>query len=116
MATITQFGKTIRKMRIEKDETMMDMAKRLDVSPSFLSSVETGRKPVPDTLVEKIASTYHLADDCVSTLRQEAAESTKTYRITPDEGDHALVAAFARKLDLLSDDQKQEIMTILRKD
>lgn len=53
MAVLTPFGKTVRKLRIDADCTMADMAEALGVTPAYLSAVEVGRKPVNDRLVEK---------------------------------------------------------------
>lgn len=38
----TEFGKALRKMRIEKDENMAAMAKKMEISLSYLSAIETG--------------------------------------------------------------------------
>lgn len=116
MATTTLFGKTLRKLRIERDETMMDMAAKLACSPSFLSSIETGRKPVPAGFVSKLGVIYGLSGEVQQELQKQVEESAKVYRITPDVGDQALVAAFARRLDVLSDNDKQQIFDILNKD
>ncbi|WP_454694661.1 helix-turn-helix domain-containing protein [Achromobacter aegrifaciens] len=116
MATTTLFGKTLRKLRIERDETMMDMAAKLACSPSFLSSIETGRKPVPAGFVSKLGASYGLSEEFQQELQRQLEESAKVYRITPEAGDQALVAAFARRLDMLSDNDKQQIFDILNKD
>lgn len=116
MATATPFGKALRKLRIERDETMMEMAANLVCSPSFLSSIETGRKPVPAGFITKLATVYGLSEAFQQELQRYVEENAKVYRITPDAEDQALVAAFARRLDMLSDNEKQEIFNILNKD
>lgn len=116
MATATLFGKALRKLRIERDETMMDMAAKLTCSPSFLSSIETGRKPVPAGFVNKLGAGYGLSEEFQQELQRHVEESAKVYRIAPEAGDQALVAAFARRLDMLSDNEKQQIFDILNKD
>ncbi len=45
---LTEFGKAIRKIRLDKGEILKDMAKRLGISSAFLSAVENGRKNVPE--------------------------------------------------------------------
>jgi transcriptional regulator with XRE-family HTH domain len=117
MANLTDFGKAIRKLRIERGETMLDMSEKVGKSPSFLSAVETGRKPVPLQLVDDIAKAYQLPGLMVEQLREVAEKSINEFRITPHrEADQALVATFARKLDSLNDDQRQSILRILLKD
>ena len=51
--SLTEFGKAVRKARIECDQTLANMASALGVTPAFLSSVETGRKKIPTELIEK---------------------------------------------------------------
>ena len=41
---LTDFGKAVRKARLDADETLATMAESLNVSPAFLSAMETGRK------------------------------------------------------------------------
>lgn len=49
----TELGKTLRKIRIDRDELLKDMAEKLDMSPSMLSSIENGtRKPPTGFLCE----------------------------------------------------------------
>ncbi len=44
---LTQFGIFLRKLRLDSNEIMKEMATKLDVSPSFLSTVENGKKTIP---------------------------------------------------------------------
>jgi len=115
MAVLTEFGKEIRKLRIERGETMQDMSDKIGKSPSFLSAIETGRKPVPPQVVEDVAEKYQLSPAASSALRAAAAKSASAFKITPStEKDHALVAAFARKFDSLDDAQRERIFKILK--
>ncbi len=50
----------------------IDMAKKLDISVSFLSSVEIGKKSVPVGLEEKIIELYDLDQEKALLLRKEA--------------------------------------------
>lgn len=51
---LTEFGKAIRKARIDASETLSSMAKAIGVSSSFLSSVENGKKKMPQDKSKKI--------------------------------------------------------------
>ena len=44
---LTMLGKFLRKLRIDRNELLKDMAGKLDVTVSFLSSVENGKKKMP---------------------------------------------------------------------
>lgn len=54
MADTIFLGKYLKKLRIDNDENMSDIATKLDVSSSFLSAVETGKKKIPSSMVTKI--------------------------------------------------------------
>ena len=47
---LTKFGKELRKIRIENDEILKDMADKLNVTAAYLSAVENGNRKVPDAL------------------------------------------------------------------
>lgn len=50
----TEFGKIIRKARIDTGETLSTMAKGIKKTVSFLSAIETGTKKIPMDLVPVI--------------------------------------------------------------
>ena len=54
----TQFGKELKKLRIDLGITLMDMANKINVSAAFLSAIETGRKRIPDGTLDVLASAY----------------------------------------------------------
>ena len=53
---LSPFGKFCRKLRLERGELLLDMAKKLQVQSSYLSSVEVGRKSVPESWKDEIAN------------------------------------------------------------
>jgi transcriptional regulator with XRE-family HTH domain len=53
---LTEIGKFLRKIRIDRGLLLKDMALGLEVSPAYLSMVETGKKPTSSDFVEKIAT------------------------------------------------------------
>ena len=76
---VTAFGKILRKRRIDSSEILGDMAKRLDVSAAYLSSIENGLREIPDSFVEKISKEYGLSEaekqgavDAMAKLTQNA--------------------------------------------
>ena len=44
---LTALGRFLRKIRIDRNELLKDMADKLEVSASFLSAVENGKKSMP---------------------------------------------------------------------
>ena len=97
---LTQFGITLRKKRVERCETLGDMARDLGVSASFLSGIETGRKRAPNELVDKIVANLQLDMFEADALRKAAQETGPEIRIPlAGKGNDArsVAAAFARR-------------------
>ena len=69
----TELGKFLRKLRIDKNEILLDMANKLGVSPSFLSSVEIGKRQMPPMWNIRICKLYALTDAQKATLEQVIA-------------------------------------------
>lgn len=55
---LTEFGKAIRKARIDANETLLSMATAIGTSPAFLSGMETGRKKIPTEWVNIITEFF----------------------------------------------------------
>lgn len=56
---MTKFGIFIRKFRLDRGIRLRDMAKDLDISPAYLSGMETGHKDIPQSLADQIISVYN---------------------------------------------------------
>jgi transcriptional regulator with XRE-family HTH domain len=100
MSELTPFGKALRKLRIEKSLRLLDLATKLDVSTSFLSAVETGKKPIPNGFVRKLSHTLTISQAELEELHR-AEDRTRTEVPVDDkkEEDRELIAALARRLD-----------------
>lgn len=112
MTTLTVFGKFCRNLRIDNNERLQDMAARLEVSPAFLSSVETGRRKPPKGWDDKIISLYRLPEEKAEKLREVI------YFVQNDpildmsnmkEEDRKLLRAMARKIPFMSEKEKRLI-------
>lgn len=113
---LTDFGKLCRKLRIDNDQVLYDMAEVLGVAPSFLSAVENGKKNVPNGWCETIRERYHLNGTEYGML-VEARDNSKIQvkiDLSKSEGeDRNLAFSFARSFESLSSDQKNKILKIL---
>lgn len=112
---LTKFGVFIRKFRLDQGMLLRDMAKSLGISPAYLSGMETGNKPIPDNLGIKILQIYKLSSDCATELIDSIDLSQKQI-IVNTKGDilnNQIVIAFNRKKDLLTVEQKKQILNIL---
>lgn len=93
---ITEFGKAVRKARIDADVTLASMALALGTTPSFLSAMEMGRKKIPADWVQRIES--YFSNNGVSVRLAELADvANKTVPIDGlSPAQQMLVAGFAR--------------------
>ena len=53
---LTAFGKALRKIRIDRNLLLKDMADGLGCSSPFLSAIESGTKKIPDDMIERISN------------------------------------------------------------
>ena len=51
---LTEFGKAVRKARLDSGDTLKTMAKSLGITPAFLSAIEHGKNKIPPHLVVRI--------------------------------------------------------------
>lgn len=112
----TQLGKELKKLRIDLGMTLMDMAKEINVSAAFLSSIETGRKRVPDNFLETLASNFDAVAEqrnkyeiLINQARQEVRMSVSGTNYEDAE----LATALARRFGSLSAEEKQQLMSII---
>ena len=71
----TCFGKELRKIRIDREETQIDMARRLGISSSLLSMIERGERSVPLGMVARVREEYGLDDEEAAMLEAAQARS-----------------------------------------
>lgn len=57
---LTHIGKQTRKIRIDNEELLIDMANKLGISASYLSAIETGKRKTPDNFVSNIEKIYKI--------------------------------------------------------
>ncbi|WP_296228608.1 helix-turn-helix domain-containing protein [Ralstonia sp. UBA689] len=94
---LTEFGKTVRKARIDTGQTLLSMAQELGVTASFLSAMETGRKKISAEWVTRITGFFDLHGAPIPNLDTLAAASNE---VVPVDGlplqHQLLVAGFAK--------------------
>lgn len=114
---LTEFGKMIRKYRIENSMLLKDMSDMLGLSSSYLCALETGTKDITSDFEDRLFSKIKFSSDEKAQL-QKAIDHTRSrnFKISSDETelDKELVGAFCRKHTKLSDIQKRDILRILR--
>ena len=115
---VTKLGIFLRKLRLDNNEIMKDMAKKLGVSPSFLSAVENGKKKMPDTWLDSIINLYDLDEEKQNELMISIEESQKKVEIALDEfsgSKKRLLLSFARELKGMDESDLEIIKNLLKK-
>ena len=116
----SSFGKMVRKLMIDNDETLVDLATVLGgVSTAFVSAVLTGKKAVPEHWVSAICEHYHL-DHKEQNALYSAYLSQRSYvkidlASIPAEN-RTVAVQFQRKLPGLSEEALASILAILEGD
>ncbi|TIU89762.1 MAG: ImmA/IrrE family metallo-endopeptidase [Mesorhizobium sp.] len=116
MAKLTPFGVELRKLRLDKEMRLLDLAEKLEQSAAFVSAIETGRKQIPDGYLRKISKAMELTAEETRRLRAAAERTRKEVRVDNLRGEQReLVAAFARKLDDVPSDLMEALKKIVLK-
>lgn len=115
---MNQIGMFLKKLRLEHNEVLFDMAQRLEVSAAFLSAVENDRRSAPPSWLDIISREYQLSDVQQQELSEAIARSIKQVRLDLGEASvdkRNCAIAFARTFDELSDDEVQNLMSLLER-
>lgn len=113
---VNNFGKFCRKLRIDNDELLYDMAEKLGVSSAFLSKVENGRKKPPKDWENLLIQKYDLNLVQTEELKKSIFEAQNYDSIDiseMEENDRIMMLSFARKFNQLD---KKKIKDLLQKD
>lgn len=67
---VTEFGRMLRIIRVNHNDSLRTMARKLGYSPAHLSSMETGKRTIPIDIAERIKTCYDLSDSDTEKLMQ----------------------------------------------
>lgn len=118
LSNVTEFGIFVRKLRHYNNEFLEDMSKKLNVAPSYLSMVETGKRNIPKEWQDIIVEKYNLSNSEMENLKIAILHSKKEIKIdTTDlnKDEKELIFAFANRFKHLNHQDKEEIKSILKK-
>ena len=111
---ITEYGKLVRKARLDASMTMREMADEMEVAPSYLSALEVGRKKVPATFVQRVLEFFKSRGIEIPGLVAAAEVSNKAVSIEGLScGQQFLIAGLARQA--LDDDEVKKVQDFLQK-
>ena len=75
-----EFGKEIKRLRLEKEIKLREMAERVGISPAYMSRIESGRElPPKGERVVKIAEVLGVSVDTLLSLAGKIDPKIKDY-------------------------------------
>lgn len=116
---VTEYGKILRKIRIDNCEVLGEMADKLEISSAYLSSIETGVRKVPENLTTLISNKYNLSSVITKQLEEFEIENMKEVKTVFNDStskvkkETALI--FARTFNNINEDNMEKIKAILVK-
>lgn len=116
---LTELGKELRKLRVDKRENLATMSKTLGISVSYLSAIENGARDIPHGFIANLSESYHLSQPQIDVFNRAAANSAAKISIPLSKTlseQRQLVFMLSRKLDELSPEECFQIMGLLKGD
>lgn len=114
---LTDFGKFLRKIRIDCGEILKDMAEKLNVSAAYLSAVEMGKRNIPEQWVNRISELYGLSEEEKSNLNDAADNSAKSITLNFDNISNSrkeTAILFAREFENVDAETLDKIKKLLK--
>lgn len=114
----TKFGEYFRILRIKNHEVLADTKDFLGCSAAFVSSVECGKKSIPDDWYDKISKHYKLNEEEKIELENSIAYSQKQIKIdlsNLDELQKNVAIQFQRSFKDADEKTLNEIQEILKR-
>jgi len=116
---LTEFGKLLRKIRIDRSEILKNMADALGISSAYLSAIEVGKRAIPFDFVRQIQKVYSLGAKTIEELQEAADRTTQSIKLNlvsvpPNKRNAALV--FARNFESMDNATAQNILKLFDKE
>jgi len=118
----TEIAKFLRKLRIDNDQSLGDMADKINLSAAYLSAIENDKRTAPEEMKENLFKVYDLSEEKKLEFARLVAESRKKVEIglkdiqqdiLPEYVDTAVM--FAHDLSQMNREQLADIKEFLQK-
>ncbi len=114
----TKFGEYFKILRIKHNEVLGDAKKFLNVSSAFISSVECGKKSIPEDWYLKIVEHYNLNEKEQIELQNAIDMSKKQVKIDLSNATNLqknVCLQFQRSFNEVDDETLKEIQNLLKR-
>ncbi len=116
MYIVTEFGRLLKIIRINCGDSAKKMAKKLNMSPSYLSAIENGKRKIPLDMEELLIRAYNLSETDKEKLRKATVESSSTVKINlTDLAEKKKEIIFEMSKGDLDDETVDQIYDIMKK-
>lgn len=109
---LTMFGQITRKLRVEHDEYLKDMAEHLGVTTAYLSAVERGHRNAPHEWVGRLQKAYDLSFETAEYMKK-AVEESRVYNTLDishlKTDDKRLIKALAERLPAFDEREREQL-------
>ena len=115
---MTEFGKELRKLRIDRGEILKDMADKYGVTSSYLSAIECGKRSIPEKMIPWLKEEYGLTGAQARRLEEARDRSLPEVSIQFDgvsDEQRDVALKFARTFKDLTPEQTKAIEEFLNK-
>lgn len=114
---LTPLGIFLRKLRLDHNEILKDMANKLNVSVSFLSAVENGKKKIPQNWAKEIKNMYNLSNEQIINFENAIIETQEYLEINLKNLSNiqkSIAISFARKLEEIDEKNMTKLLEFLK--
>lgn len=115
---LSPFGKSVRKLRIDLEVSLKALAESLGKTSSYISAIETGKRPVTTDILEQIINRLKPNTEMEKELRKNAELSQTSVEVNlQGKNQTAREAAllFARNFDDLNNEDYENLKRLLEK-
>lgn len=113
---LSNYGKVLRKIRIDKGLTMAQMAKAVGITSAYLSTIERGKRNIPKSLTQNVINHYELSNEQVTELQKAEYLSMDSVEIDISSAglhERILVLSLAKNLKNMTYEQVEMIKNIV---
>lgn len=112
-------GVFLRTLRAKHNEYQKDMAKRLNVSPQYLSKLELGSRTMTDAVEASLIREYSLRGEDVKALRKARAESNEEVKFNSNNllptNKVEMLKELQSVIGTMSDEDVRAVLRVLNK-